>query len=324
MAPQASMRQRMAAMVRQVQDEICGAIEQLDGGRFQEDTWQRPDLPGSGTAGGHGGGGRARVLQAGHLVEKGGVNVSVVHGTLAEAAARAMRGAHALTGPAAGERRFFATGISLVLHPLNPHAPTAHANYRYFELGPEEAPVAWWFGGGADLTPCYLYEDDVRHFHQVLADACDRHDPAFYPRFKRACDEYFAIPHRGEARGVGGIFFDDLHDRDPDALLAFVTDCARSFLPAWLPLLQKRHATPFTAEEQRWQRIRRGRYVEFNLVYDRGTLFGLRTAARIESVLMSLPLHACWEYDHHPAPGSREAALVQVLEQPRDWLGRCG
>ncbi len=312
------MRDRMVALVRDVQDRICADLEELDGGRFREDSWERPDPTG------HGGGGRARVLQGGRVLEKAGVNTSAVHGRLSDEAARAMRATHDLDGDAADERRFFATGISLVLHPVNPHAPTVHANFRYFELGDAHAPVAWWFGGGADLTPCYLYEDDARHFHQVLAAACDRHDPAYYPRFKPWCDRYFHLKHRQEARGVGGIFFDDLQDRDPDALLAFVDDCARSVMPAWLPIARRRHGMAYGPEQVRWQRLRRARYVEFNLVWDRGTLFGLRTDARVESVLMSLPLHASWEYDHHPDPGSPEAAMVEVLKAPRDWLGRCG
>ncbi|HET6343908.1 MAG TPA: oxygen-dependent coproporphyrinogen oxidase, partial [Myxococcota bacterium] len=233
-------------------------------------------------------------------------------------AAKAMGGGQELSGPES--LKFFATGISLVLHPHNPFAPTVHANYRYFERGDGQAPGSWWFGGGADLTPSYLFEEDATHFHRVHKEACDRHDPAFYPRFKTWCDAYFTIAHRGETRGIGGIFFDNLHDRDRDALHAFAADCAGAFVPAYLPIVEKRQAHPFTEEHKRWQGLRRGRYVEFNLVYDRGTVFGLRTAGRIESILMSLPLHARWEYNHTPPEGSREAALVDVLRHPRAWV----
>ena len=251
------------------------------------------------------------MLQDGAIFEKAGVNVSAVHGELSEQAAAAMRGAHGV-----GERRFFATGVSLVLHPHNPMAPTVHANYRYFELGGGET---WWFGGGADLTPAYLFDEDARHFHATLRAACDRHDSAFYPRYKKWCDEYFFIKHRGERRGVGGVFFDDLSGPDAGGLFDFVADCAGAFLPAYLPILERRVGMPFTEDQKRWQALRRGRYVEFNLVYDRGTTFGLRTDARVESVLMSLPLTARWEYDHQPAPGSDEARLLDVLRSPVDW-----
>ena len=215
--------------------------------------------------------------------------------------------------------RFFAAGISLVFHPRSPMAPTVHANYRYFERGDGQQPGAWWFGGGAELTPSYLFEEDARHFHQVHREACDKHDPALYPRFKQWCDEYFFIKHRGESRGLGGIFFDNLNDRDQDACFAFVSDCARSFLPAYMPIIERRAALPATEAQRDWQQLRRGRYVEFNLVYDRGTLFGLRTNGRIESILMSLPLTARWEYMHAPEPGSEEARLLEVLQTPRDW-----
>lgn len=296
------MRQKMAVFVHDLQDEICNAIADLDGKAFREDVWERPG----------GGGGRSRVLQEGNVFEKAGVNVSVVFGTLSPEAARAMGGGREIEDP-----RFFAAGISLVIHPWNPMVPTAHANYRYFERG---EGVAWWFGGGADLTPSYLFEDDARHFHQVLKAACDAHDPQYYPRFKRCCDEYFYIAHRGERRGVGGIFFDDLHDRPPDRLFAFVQACGKAFVPAYVPLVERRKDLPYSPDQKRWQQIRRGRYVEFNLVYDRGTMFGLRTGGRIESILMSLPLTARWEYDHQLIPGSEEARLLEVLRQPRDWV----
>lgn len=303
-----SMRERMESMIRRVQDDICHAVQALEPGTdFREDEWARPG----------GGGGRSRVLQDGSVFEKAGVGVSVVHGTLSPEAARSMGGGKSLTSE--DDLQFFAAGISLVIHPRNPMAPTAHANYRYFERGDGQKEGAWWFGGGADLTPSYLFEEDARHFHGTLKAACDRHDPSFYPRFKSWCDQYFQIAHRGEARGIGGIFFDDLHDRDADALFRFAQECADAFVPAYLPLVERRKDAPFTEAQKQWQQLRRGRYVEFNLVYDRGTTFGLRTGGRIESILMSLPLTARWEYDQHPEAGSEEERLLRVLQQPREW-----
>jgi coproporphyrinogen III oxidase len=217
-------------------------------------------------------------------------------------------------------RDFFATGISLVMHPHNPMAPTVHANFRYFEVGEGEAA---WFGGGADLTPSYLVEEDVRHFHETWKTACDAHDAAYHPRFKAWCDDYFNIPHRGERRGVGGIFFDDLEadaTHDLQARFDFVSDCATAFLPSYMPIVERRQGLAFTEQNKAWQQLRRGRYVEFNLVYDRGTIFGLRTNARIESVLMSLPLTARWEYDHQPTPDSDEGRMLAVLRSPVDWV----
>ena len=301
------MRIAMPELARDTQDAICRALTEIDGGRFQEDTWERPG----------GGGGWSRVLQEGQVFEKAGVNVSVVHGTLSEQAASAMRARRA---DVPDDRRFFATGISLVLHPHNPMCPTVHANFRYFELGDG---VACWFGGGADLTPSYLFEEDAQHFHGVWKQACDSHDPTYYPRFKAWCDDYFYLPHRGERRGIGGIFFDDLEpdpQHDLTARFAFVQSCCAAFLPSYLPILERRKDAKFTEQQRAWQQIRRGRYVEFNLVYDRGTLFGLKTNARIESVLMSLPLTARWEYDHHPEPTSDEGRLVAVLREPRAWV----
>ena len=302
------MRQRMETMVKTAQDEICAALSAVDGTAFHEDTWVRDE----------GGGGRSRVLQDGNVFEKAGVNVSVVHGTLSLEAARAMGGGTHLTE--ADDLRFFATGVSLVIHPRNPMAPTAHANYRYFERGDGSKPGSWWFGGGADLTPSYLFEEDAVHFHQTLKGACDSFDPTYYPRYKKWCDEYFHIPHRGETRGVGGIFFDNLNEGNPEDLFGFVEAAAKAFVPSYVPIVSRRKDLSFTDDQKRWQQIRRGRYVEFNLVYDRGTTFGLRTGGRIESILMSLPLTARWEYDQHPVPGSEEAALLNVLQNPRDWI----
>lgn len=308
------MRERMQALVRATQDDIFQALAELDGeGHFRVDTWSRPE----------GGGGESRVLQGGRLFEKAGVNVSVVHGTLTPQAAASMGGGQHLTRPE--DLVFFATGVSLVLHSHNPMVPTVHANYRYFERGAEGEPAAWWFGGGADLTPSHLFDEDVAHFHAVHQAACDRHDPAYYAAFKAWADRYFYITHRQETRGVGGIFFDNLGDKDPDTLFAFVQDCAQSFLPAYLPIVQRRKDLPFTEKQRAFQQLRRGRYVEFNLVYDRGTTFGLKTAGRIESILMSLPATAAWAYcAPEPEPGSGEARLLEATRTPRDWVGHTG
>ncbi|MEZ4266709.1 MAG: oxygen-dependent coproporphyrinogen oxidase [Myxococcota bacterium] len=293
------MRQRCVLAAQALQETICAALEAADGqARFQESHWQREG----------GGGGRTRVLEGGRLLEKAGVNFSAVHGALPAALVAEMPGEDAT---------FFATGISLVLHPRNPHVPTVHANFRYIERG-----ASWWLGGGADLTPYVLYEADARHFHQTLKDACDRHDPDFYPRFKSWCDRYFHIKHRGETRGVGGLFFDHLTPdaaHTPESLVAFWEDAGRAFLPAYLPIAERRADTPYDEALRTWQLQRRGRYVEFNLVYDRGTRFGLETDGRIESILMSLPPLVRWDYDPQVAPDSPEAALLAVLRQPRDW-----
>jgi coproporphyrinogen III oxidase len=290
-----SVRRQMRAFVECLQNEICRALEEVDGsGRFREDAWERPG----------GGGGRSRVLEEGAVFEKAGVNVSVVHGELSAEFAGRLPG----EGPS-----FSATGISLVLHPRSPLVPTTHANFRYLEHGSRA-----WFGGGSDLTPYYLFDEDAAHFHRTLKEACDRHGADRYPRFKKWCDEYFFIRHRGEARGIGGVFFDYL-EGDLERELLFVQDVGRSLLPAYLPIVERRRALPYTPEERAWQEIRRGRYVEFNLVYDRGTTFGLETQGRVESILMSLPPRVRWVYDHQPVRGSEEARLLEVLRAPREW-----
>ena len=312
---------RAAEYFRQLQDRIVDGLEQLDGKRFRTDEWERPG----------GGGGRTRVLADGNVFEKAGVNFSDVHGQFR----------HDMAGSLPGEGLAFrATGISLVLHPRNPHVPTVHANFRRLQRGASTpgAPHVGWFGGGADLTPYYLYPDDAAHFHGTLKRACDAHDPALFPRFKAWCDRYFFIPHRGEPRGVGGVFFDYLGagaeatarepgtpppasplESDPEKLFGFVRDLGDAFLPAYLPIAERRRELAYTSEQRRWQLIRRGRYVEFNLVYDRGTIFGLKTDGRIESILMSLPTEARWEYDHRPEPGSQEAATLEAIRAQRDW-----
>jgi coproporphyrinogen III oxidase len=301
-------RDRAAALVRTQQDAICAAVMQLDGAPFCEDVWERAG----------GGGGITRVLDDGGVFEKAGVNSSVVHGVLPPETAAALGTGR--QGRVDEPVPFFAASLSLVLHPRNPMAPTAHANYRYFEMDAGDAPDRWWFGGGADLTPAYLFDQDASHFHGVHKEVCDRFDPTFYPRFKASCDRYFTLTHRGERRGVGGIFFDHLNGRDWKELFAFVTGCVTAFVPAYLPIVDARRHLPFTERERRWQELRRGRYVEFNLVYDRGTTFGFRTGGRTESILMSLPPTARWQYDHQPEPGSEEAMLLAVLREPREWV----
>jgi coproporphyrinogen III oxidase len=284
----------MSSAVAALQDEICAALERLDGsGRFGADRWERPG----------GGGGLTRVLQDGAVLEKAGVNASDVHGAVDAALARRLGGAGGT---------FSATGLSVVVHPLNPLAPSAHVNVRFLRRG-----ARGWFGGGADLTPHYLFEEDCRAFHAALRGACERHGQP-YDAFRRAADAYFFLPHRGEHRGAGGIFYDGLGG-DPGALVAFSRDVARAFAAAYLAILARRKDLPYGERERRWQEIRRGRYVEFNLVHDRGTVFGLETAGRTESVLMSLPPRARWPYDFRPEPGSREAALLEVLRAPREW-----
>jgi coproporphyrinogen III oxidase len=296
MTAPAPLAERMRRFIEMLQDEICSALEAQDGSTgFREDLWQRPG----------GGGGRTRVLEGGEVFEKAGVNISAVHGELDEAFAKRLGGEG---------RQFVAAGLSLVIHPRNPLVPTTHANFRYFEQGSKA-----WFGGGADLTPYYLFDEDARHFHATLKAACDRHGGERFPKFKKWCDDYFFIQHREERRGVGGIFFDHL-EGDLEREFAFVQDAGRAFVPAYLPIVERRKGLPHTPEQRRWQEIRRGRYVEFNLVYDRGTIFGLETKGRIESILMSLPPHVQWVYDHHPAKGTEEARLVEVLRHPREWV----
>ncbi len=288
-------KDQAVAYFRDLQERICAGLEKQDGpGRFREDSWQRPG----------GGGGRSRVLADGGVFEKAGVNFSEVAGQMSPEFA-----AHV---PGDG-LEFTATGISLVLHPRNPFVPTVHANFRYLTKGDKS-----WFGGGADLTPYYPFREDVIHFHRTWKDACTRHAPPVdYPRFKKWCDEYFFLPHRQEARGVGGIFFDYL-EGDFDTLFAFIRDCGDSVLKAYLPIAERRKDVPFTEDERHFQAFRRGRYVEFNLLYDRGTMFGLKTGGRIESILMSLPPIVRWLYDHHPKPSSPEAEIYEYLK-PRDW-----
>jgi coproporphyrinogen III oxidase len=292
--PTEPLRDRAAAYFRDLQDRIVAALEAIDGARFREDSWQREG----------GGGGRSRVLADGGVFEKAGVNFSDVHGEMSEEFAKQV--------PGEG-RDFTACGVSLVLHPRSPMIPTVHANFRFLTKGERQ-----WFGGGADLTPYYPYREDVIHFHRVLRGACVRHAPLIeYDRLKKWCDDYFYLPHRGEPRGVGGLFFD--HLEGDERLFAFVRDCGDAFLDAYLPIVERRKNEPYTERERLFQEYRRGRYVEFNLIYDRGTLFGLKTGGRTESILMSLPPVVRWRYDYRPEPGTREAELYEVYLKPRDW-----
>ena len=290
--------------LRDLQDGLCAALEGADGGAaFREDAWRRPE----------GGGGRTRVLAEGGLFEKAGVGWSHVHGPGLPPSATAARSE--LAG-----RSFRALGVSLVLHPTSPWVPTAHANLRYFVAErPGEAPV-WWFGGGLDLTPYYPFAEDAVHWHATVRSACEPFGSDVYPRLKRWCDEYFFLPHRGEARGVGGLFFDDLNEWGAQRCLDFARGVAAAFLPAYLPIVERRRHLPWGDRERTFQLVRRGRYVEFNLLHDRGTLFGLQSGGRAESILMSLPPLVRWDYGHAPAPGSPEERLVRDFLRPRDWL----
>lgn len=300
------MKDKFYQYIQNLQDTISSKLEAIDGkAKFQEDIWKRPE----------GGGGRTRVIENGKVFEKGGVNISAVHGKLPETMQ---------TYFGVENANFFACGLSLVLHPKNPMVPTVHANWRYFEMYNQEGDlVDSWFGGGQDLTPYYLFEEDAKHFHQVCKTACDNHNTEFYNTFKTRCDEYFWNTHRNEARGVGGLFFDyckTSKDMSMQNWFDFVSEVGNSFLEAYVPIVEKRKDLDYSKKQRDWQEIRRGRYVEFNLVHDKGTLFGLKTNGRIESILMSLPPHVQWVYDHHPEQGSVEEKLINVLKQPKNWV----
>jgi len=286
-----------------LQDRLCSAFEGSDGqARFHEDAWDRPE----------GGGGRTRVIQDGAVFEKGGVNFSHVHGDELPAAASARR-------PELAGRSFQALGVSIVMHPVNPYVPTSHANIRFFIAEKEDEPPVWWFGGGFDLTPYYPFDEDCRFWHETARDLCAPFGDDVYPEHKRWCDEYFHLKHRNETRGIGGLFFDDLNAWDFDTCFAYMRAVGEGYLAAYQPIVDKRKHHAYGEREVDFQRYRRGRYVEFNLVYDRGTLFGLQSGGRTESILMSLPAVAHWRYDWQPEPGSPEAALSDYL-QPRDWV----
>jgi coproporphyrinogen III oxidase len=294
--------QAVFAYFTELQARIVGALEKADGGRFRGDAWERAE----------GGGGLTKVIEGGALFERGGVNLSRVQGRTLPPSASASR-------PQLAGRSYDAMGVSLVLHPRNPYCPTVHLNVRFFLASAQDAPPAWWFGGGMDLTPYYGFEDDARHFHGSCRKALDPFDPSYYPRFKAWCDDYFRITHRGEPRGIGGIFFDDFSERGFDFAFEVVRSVGDGFLEAYLPIVERRRATPYGERERAFQAYRRGRYVEFNLVYDRGTLFGLQSGGRTESILMSMPPGAAWRYDWRPEAGSAEEKLYLEFLRPRDW-----
>ena len=300
-----SIREQFISYIHGLQDAICAGLEGVDGkARFIEDKWERPE----------GGGGKTRVIANGNVFEKGGVNTSVVHGSLPQAMQQAFNVA---------ESNFFACGLSLVIHPLNPYVPTVHANWRYFELyDKNDNRLDCWFGGGSDLTPNYFFEEDARHFHSTLKNAMLPFGAELYPNYKKQCDEYFVNKHRGEEmRGIGGVFYDYLRpkdENDEERLFAFQQSNGGAFLPAYLPIVEKRKDNPYEEKEVEWQEIRRGRYVEFNLIHDRGTLFGLKTNGRTESILMSLPPRARWYYNYQPEAGTKEAEMMKYLK-PHEW-----
>ncbi len=316
---------RVSQLMKQLQDEICVVLEQIDGvASFQQDEWERPE----------GGGGRSRVMRDGAVFEQGGVNFSEVWGSHLPPSILAQR-------PEAAGHGFYATGTSMVLHPRNPYIPTVHLNYRYFEAGP-----VWWFGGGSDLTPYYPFAEDAAHFHSILKQACDTHHPDYYQVFKHWCDEYFYLKHRQETRGVGGLFFDyqdgqgqlyhGPYSDTPSAIysnqigtpaprtweevFAFVHSCGKTFEPSYVPIVERRRSMEYGDRERNFQMYRRGRYVEFNLVYDRGTIFGLQTNGRTESILMSLPPLVRWEYGYKPEPNTPEAELYETFLKPQNWV----
>ena len=300
------MKDQFVTYIKTLQNTITSKLEAIDGtAQFKEDLWKREG----------GGGGKTRVIENGSVFEKGGVNISEVHGELPES----MQNYFGVK-----DANFFACGLSLVLHPKNPFVPTVHANWRYFEMYEQQDNIVdQWFGGGQDLTPYYLFEEDATHFHKVCKTACDKHHTDFYAKYKARCDEYFYNSHRGEARGIGGLFFDYLKKTETMKMedwYNFVTEVGDSFLEAYVPIVERRKGLSYTQEQRDWQEIRRGRYVEFNLVHDKGTLFGLKTNGRIESILMSLPPHVQWRYDHQPEPNSAEEKLVTRLQNPKDWV----
>ena len=302
-------REEIAGWFQEVQNTICQGLEQADGqGSFVQDEWQRSG----------GGGGRTRTMADGQVIEKGGVNFSEVHGETPQKILQAL---------ALEPSDFYATGVSIVLHPANPMVPIIHMNVRYFEMTPADGKPVWWFGGGIDLTPHYIDTGDAQFFHQQLKRVCDRHHPSYYTEFKKWADDYFYLKHREETRGVGGIFFDRLSDQNGfsrEQRWEFVKEVAQTFVPAYRHLMQKNKDLPFGEKEKQWQMVRRGRYVEFNLVWDKGTKFGLDTGGRTESILMSLPPQANWHYNYQPPPGSAEYRTQIMLKKDIDWINGAG
>lgn len=304
---QGDFRDRWIIFIHQLQDNICNALENSDGvAKFKEDAWERPE----------GGGGKTRVISNGKVIEKGGVNSSIVFGKVTDL----MRAQLKIDGDS-----WFACGLSSVIHPINPFVPTVHCNYRMFELYDTAGNVIdRWFGGGTDLTPYYLFEADARHFHQSYKNICDQFDPSFYRDFKKVCDDYFVNTHRNnERRGIGGIFYDykrPTEEKNIEYWFSFAKACGKAFIEAYIPIVEKRKHITYSTENKFWQEIRRGRYTEFNLVHDRGTLFGLKTNGRIESILMSLPPTVRFEYDYQPIQGTEEDKLLQACLNPVDWI----
>jgi coproporphyrinogen III oxidase len=291
-----------------LQDRICAELERTDGAaNFAQDDWRRDA----------GGGGRTRVLTEGGVFEQAGVNYSHVHGDNMPGSATAHR-------PELQDRAFQAMGVSLVMHPRNPYVPTAHMNVRFLVAEKEGMEAVWWFGGGFDLTPYYGFEEDARHWHRIAHETCRDFGDDVYPRYKKWCDDYFFLRHRGEPRGIGGLFYDDLNEGGFGRCFAFTRSVGDHFLPAYLPIVERRRDVPYTDRQREFQLYRRGRYVEFNLVWDRGTLFGLQSGGRTESILMSLPPRVAWRYNWRPEPGTEEARLYEIFLQPRDWLGTEG
>ncbi len=290
------MKDQAKNYFKSLQDQITNSLTEINQQMYKEDTWERAG----------GGGGVTRIFEGGNLLEKGGVNFSEVYGEFSKEFAKTL--------PHGNGVQFYATGVSLVLHPTNPFVPTVHANFRYIERGD-----TGWFGGGADLTPYYLFEEDAKHFHQTYKNTLESFGSDIYPMFKKKCDEYFYLPHRKEARGVGGIFF-DYQIENIESKFEMVKACGDSFLESYLPIAKKRMGHEFTEDQKAFQEWRRGRYVEFNLLYDRGTIFGLKTNGRVESILMSFPKHVRWLYDFMPKAGTPEAELQKCLESPRDWV----
>ncbi len=289
----------------QLQDTVCQALEKEDGcGVFHEDKWDRPQ----------GGGGQSRVLENGNVFEKASINFSDVQGAALPPSATAQR-------PQLAGASYRAMGVSLVCHPKNPYVPTTHMNVRFFYAEPKGSNPVWWFGGGFDLTPYYGYEEDAQHWHQTAHDACQPFGEELYPNFKESCDNYFFLPHRNEPRGIGGVFYDDFNGKGFEHAFALTKSIGDHFVPAYQPIVARRKATPYSDHERQFQLYRRGRYVEFNLVYDRGTLFGLQSKGRTESILMSLPSLVRWDYNWYPEPDTPEAQLYEVFLKPQNWLG---
>ncbi|NQX80497.1 MAG: oxygen-dependent coproporphyrinogen oxidase [Flavobacteriaceae bacterium] len=300
------MKTKFYSFLEKLQDNICQELEKADGKAvFKEDIWKRPE----------GGGGRTRVIENGDVFAKAGVNISAVEGELPPVLQEKLE---------VNDAKFFACGLSLVIHPRNPMVPTVHANWRYFEMYDTDGNITdSWFGGGQDLTPYYLFEEDAVHFHKTCKDVCDKFSEDFYPIFKKQCDKYFWNTHRNESRGIGGLFFDYLKKTDDYSLedrFDFVTSSGKSFVECYVPIVEKRKNLAYTEEQKQWQEIRRGRYVEFNLIHDKGTLFGLKTNGRVESILMSLPPKVQWHYNWQVEKGSEEEKLVKILAEPKQWI----